>query len=349
MGELQSDGRGCPKFGSGADRWGPLPVRLACSQIRVRLSPARTIGWLAFMVIGFWLPGGGTEAWSQTARQVPPTALASEDFPESAAPRSSMEDADPAAVTSPPLEPGEFNLLRLMFKGGPLMIPILLMSVLVVTLAIERSFSLRQRKVLPRRLVAELGKLAESPQGFDPRGAYRICQRHPSAAATVIRAMLLKVGRPQSEVEHAVAEVSEREASRLYGNVRWLNLAAAVTPLMGLFGTVWGMIRAFFDTTQLQAGQNKADFLAEGIYVALVTTLGGLAVAIPAAILSHYFEGRIQSLFFQIDELLFNLLPQVERFEGRLRVSQRSLTETSEVPPPSPAHTGGPHAPARTP
>jgi biopolymer transport protein ExbB len=59
--------------------------------------------------------------------------------------------------------------------------------------------------------------------------------------------------------------------------------------------------------------------------VALVTTLGGLAVAIPAAILAHYFEGRIQELFHQIDELLFNLLPQIERYEGRLRVSHQSL------------------------
>jgi biopolymer transport protein ExbB len=111
----------------------------------------------------------------------------------------------------------------------------------------------------------------------------------------------------------------------LYANVRWLSLAAAVAPLLGLLGTVWGMIVAFHQTTQLETGQNKADFLAEGIYVALVTTLGGLAVAIPAAILAHYFEGRIQALFHQTDELLFNLLPQIERYEGRLRVSHQSL------------------------
>jgi biopolymer transport protein ExbB len=85
------------------------------------------------------------------------------------------------------------------------------------------------------------------------------------------------------------------------------------------------MIQAFFQTTQLTAGQNKSIYLAEGIYVALVTTLGGLAVAIPAAIFSHYFEGRIQTLFYQIDELLFNLMPQIERFEGRLRMSKRDF------------------------
>jgi biopolymer transport protein ExbB len=134
--------------------------------------------------------------------------------------------------------------------------------------------------------------------------------------------MLLKVGRPHSEVEHSVAEASEREAAKLYANVRWLNLAAAITPLMGLLGTVWGMIRAFHDTTQLAPGQNKADYLAEGIYVALVTTLGGLMVAIPAAIFAHYFEGKIQATFLRIDEMLFNLMPQVERFEGKVRFGQ---------------------------
>jgi biopolymer transport protein ExbB len=145
--------------------------------------------------------------------------------------------------------------------------------------------------------------------------------------------MLLKIGRPHSEVEHAVAEASEREAERLYGSVRWLNLIAAVAPLTGLLGTVWGMIRAFYDTTHLAAGQNKAEFLAQGIYVALVTTLGGLAVAIPAAVCAHYFEGRVIKLFHEIDELLFNLMPQVERYEGRMRVTPHTLSGGDDALP----------------
>ena len=211
------------------------------------------------------------------------------------------------------------NLLQLILQGGWLMVPIVLMSALVITIAIERFIGMRRARVLPRELVAELGKLG-GPQGaFDPRMAYRLCQQYPSAAASVVRRMLLKVGRPHSEVEHTVTEASQREAERMHGNVRWLTMAAAVTPLLGLFGTVWGMIRAFHDMTQLLPGQDKAEFLGKGIYVALVTTVSGLAVAIPAAILSHYFEGRIQFLFHQIDELIFSLMPQIERFEGRVR------------------------------
>jgi biopolymer transport protein ExbB len=212
------------------------------------------------------------------------------------------------------------------------MVPIFLMSLLVVTFVIERFIALSRERVIPDALVTELGQTGGGQGAFDPRQAYRTCQRFPSSASTVIRAMLLKVGRPHSEVEHAVAEASEREAERIYANVRWLNLAAAVTPLMGLLGTVWGMIRAFHDTTQLAPGQNKADYLAEGIYVALVTTLGGLSVAIPAAIFAHYFEGKITRLFHEIDELLFNLMPQVERYEGRVRFSQKMGEGKSDAP-----------------
>ena len=212
------------------------------------------------------------------------------------------------------------------------MIPIGLCSVVGLMVVMERCLALRRRRIMPRELMEGLADLGAVPGVMDPRAAYRLCQQHPSSAAVVIRAMLLKVGRPQSEVEHAVAEASEREAERLYSNVRWLTLIAAVAPLLGLLGTVWGMIHAFFDTTQLPVGTNKAEYLAHGIYVALVTTLGGLSVAIPATIFAHYFEGRIQRLFHEIDELLFNLLPQVERFEGRLRVTPHSLGGTADLP-----------------
>ncbi len=275
-------------------------------------------------------------------------------------PASEPGEPLPEAASQPDRQeiPG-INFFALLIKGGVFIVPILLMSMLVVTFAIERALGLRKDKILPDELVLHLGELGRSPAGFDPRQAYRLCQRIPSAASNVIRAMLLKVGRPHSEVEHAVSEASEREAERIYANVRWLNLAAVVTPLMGLLGTVWGMIRAFHDTTQLAPGQNKADYLAEGIYVALVTTLAGLSVAIPAAILSHYFEGRITKAFHQIDELLFNLLPQIERYEGRVRFGQgngskaagtsRGKTDAAardELPDPKPPPA--PASPART-
>jgi biopolymer transport protein ExbB len=211
------------------------------------------------------------------------------------------------------------NFLSLLVRGGWMMIPIGLMSVLVVTVALERLFALRKGRIMPKRLVRGLQELSSRDSTLDPVAAFKLCQRYPSPAASVIKTMLLKIGRPHSEIEHAVAEASQREADYLYANVRWLNMATAVTPLMGLLGTVWGMIEAFHATTQLVPGQDRAEQLAEGIYIALVTTLAGLMVAIPSAVFAHYYEGKITAAFRKLDELLFELLAQVERFEGQAR------------------------------
>lgn len=280
-------------------------------------------------------------AWSQE----PAGPSAAPESP-SAVPADPVETKServvPVAPADDPFKEGfnAMNFFVLLYMGGVFMVPIGFMSLLAVAVMIERSLALRRSKVVPPELIEALGQLGGSQGGFDPRKAYRICQQYPSSAANVIRAMLLKVGRPQSEVEHTVAEVSEREASRLYANVRYLNLATAVTPLIGLLGTVWGMIIAFHQTTTLQPGQNKANELANGIYVALVTTLGGLLVAIPASMFAHYFEGRIQSLFHHIDEMLFNLMPQIERFEGRMRfgrpVSESEPSANGEAEPAAP-------------
>jgi biopolymer transport protein ExbB len=282
---------------------------------------------------------------------LPPEEVAAE-------PNAPRQEDRSLETSSPAIEPDEdaaarlenegINIFQLLVSGGYFMLPILFMSLVVVTFAIERSLGLRHSRVLPPELVNALGQLGERPGGFDPRQAYRICQQFPSTASTIVRTMLLKIGRPHSEVEHSVAEASEREAARLYSNVRWLNLAATVTPLLGLLGTVWGLIRAFHDTTQLAPGWNKAEYLAEGIYIALVTTLSGLVVAIPAAILAHLFEGRIQTLFYQIDELLFSLMPQIERFEGRLRFGRQAGQgnggdgDTSLEPPPVQSQVSAP-------
>jgi len=236
------------------------------------------------------------------------------------------QNAEAPKDASQPKVQKQINLLQLLMDGGYLMLPIAAMSLLVVTFGVERSLGLRRGKILPPELVGGLGGLAGQKGGLDPRKAYKLCQQYPSAAADVIKTMLLKIGRPHSEVEHAVSEANDREAARLYSNVRWLSLAAAVSPLLGLLGTVWGMIQAFFATANLPTGANKAQSLADGIYVALVTTFAGLAVAIPAAVLAHVFEGRIQSLFRELDEMLLGLMPQMERFEGRLRVSKDQMS-----------------------
>jgi biopolymer transport protein ExbB len=244
-------------------------------------------------------------------------------------------DGEAATPDEQPSDTAEsINLLDLLVRGGWLMVPIGIVSIVVVALGIERAIALRRGRVLPEELVAALGRYSANDGTFDPKRVYRLCQEFPSSAANVIRSMLAKLGRPHSEVEHAVHEAAQREAGRLYTNVRTLNLAAGIAPLLGLLGTVWGMIQAFFVTANMPVGANKAEALAEGIYVALVTTFAGLSVAIPAAILSHVFEGRIESLLRRVEELVAAILPQVERYEGTVRLhTEQFASDDAEVLP----------------
>ncbi|MBL9093193.1 MAG: MotA/TolQ/ExbB proton channel family protein [Planctomycetaceae bacterium] len=255
------------------------------------------------------------------------------------------ENAKAAEVVAPPKSTPAINLWQLAIDGGILMIPIVGCSVFVVCFAFERWFGLRRRKLMPPALVRELGELARRQGGVDPRAAYRACMRYPSTASTVIRAVLLKIGRPHAELEQTLREVNEREAAKLYRNVRPIELQISVAPLLGLLGTVQGMIMAFFVTANSTVQVNRAEQLAQGIYVALVTTFAGLCVAIPAAVLAHYFEGRIQKLFSDLDEFVLGMLPQWERFEGKLRVNRATLAgETEHTTTAEPAESAGERA-----
>ena len=122
------------------------------------------------------------------------------------------------------------TLWQLFLAGGILMWPIVAMSLVVVTFGIERVFALRQRKFVPPELARGLAGLEEGR--FDPRLAYRLCSDHPSVAGRVVQALLEKTGRPLPEMERAVEVEKEREASRLYANVRPITLAVTVTPLL---------------------------------------------------------------------------------------------------------------------
>lgn len=283
-----------------------------------------------YRILGYALLLAGVAVVLQSGSR---SRLAAQEDAGRNAPATSEPPAESPSGSTQARSITEMNFFSLLMLGGFIMYPIGVVSLIAVTCAIERFINLRRSRVIPDELLKGLAQLGNSSEGFDPRKAYRLCQKHPSAASKVVRAMLLKVGRPHGEIEHAVAEASQREADRMYANVRWLNLATSVAPLLGLLGTVWGIIDAFYGMTHLAPGLNRAVQLAGGIYTALVTTLGGLIVAIPAAIVAHMLEGKIQRLFHDIDELVFDLLAQVERFEGRVRFSRPSSdTDSSHEP-----------------
>lgn len=210
-------------------------------------------------------------------------------------------------------------------QGGIFMIPIAICSIVVVAFGIERRTGLRKSRIMPQRLLIALQQLNQENIGIDPRQAYEVCQKHRSPLANVIQAAILKVGRPHSELEKAVEDAVSREADEMAQNIRPINVSASIAPLIGLLGTVQGMIMAFMViSTTTATGSAKGAELAQGIYTALVTTFAGLCVAIPAIILANMLEGRIERLLRGMEDVFNEILPLFERFEGKWRVIRKS-------------------------
>lgn len=296
----------------------------------------RNARWQAFIVIaGILALFAALDASMLKAQEGPVPIEASEiqavmnDEPEAASPLTSS--------------PSGIDLLTLITRGGVFMIPIGVMSLMVVALAVERLLNLRRHKIIPRLLVEDLDELTDPIDRFSPTAAFQSCRDQPSPASRVISAMLMRTGQPLADIERAATETIEREADRYASPVRWLTLAAAATPLMGLLGTVWGMIVAFHESTTLTPDRSRSEQLSEGIYTALVTTLAGLIVAIPAAILALYLENRLGKLFHRVQELAFKVAPGLVRFAGQRRMGSDGALHpmdgpapTSDVPQPPP-------------
>jgi len=237
-----------------------------------------------------------------------------------------------AAAASPAVNEYGMSLKQAWGYGGWIMWVLAAISVFALAMVFYFMAVLRTNVVTPRELMVDLLARIRSNDINEVR---RLCERHPCPLASVVLSMLDCLRNvPQCDVSllrGAAESEGARQADAIQGQTEFLLDVATIAPLLGLLGTVGGMIQAFFETVHLQPGANRADYLAEGIYKALVTTFAGLSIAIPAALLAHMFEGRIQRLFRELDEFILTLLPQLERFEGRLRGNHETI-DVAEYP-----------------
>ena len=209
------------------------------------------------------------------------------------------------------------SLWDMLWAGGPLLLPIVLCSFLLLLVVFERSLSLRRNRVLPR-LFAERFLLQISEGALDRAGALDRCEVNDSHVARVFAAALRKWGKPAVEVEQAVLDEGERAANQMRRFLRMINGVATVSPLLGLLGTVWGMMEAF-EAIAGSSAMGRPELLADGIGGALFSTAAGLSVAIPALVLYLGFVGRVDTLVMEIDRLgqdLVNLI-SAEALEER--------------------------------
>lgn len=198
------------------------------------------------------------------------------------------------------------DLWDIIQDGGLLMIPLAVCSLMLVTLIFERTISLRRGRIIPRPFVR---RFLEQIRGgeLDREGALELCEENGSPVATVFAGAVRKWGRPGVEVEQAIIDSGERATNGLRRYLRIFNGIATISPLLGLLGTVVGMIRAF-NAIATSDAMGRPELLANGISQALLTTAAGLSVAIPALIFYMYFVSRVDRLIIDIDALAQQLV-----------------------------------------
>lgn len=208
---------------------------------------------------------------------------------------------DAAAPTVVKKTTPRITFLQLLHKGGlQFMIPIGLCSLLGLTIIIERLFALRRSVVLPKTFLPGL-KGVFRHDDKDRQGGLDYCFADNSPLSRVVSAGIRKLHKSEEAVENAIEDAGALEIDKLRRHLHLLYGVSVVTPMLGLLGTVWGMIEAF--QVASIAGLGKAESLATGIYQALVTTFAGLVVAIPVLVLYYYFLGKIDQMAHEINDV----------------------------------------------
>lgn len=287
-------------------------TRQAPTAIGSATVPLRLIGFAAVLA-GLW------SGQSRLVAQYPPGSLPSGaagayggpaqlgNLPNGAA---SMPGVQPngAAVGSPGTPPAAdaapaqipmTSLFGAIREGGFMMYPIIGCSFALMVFVCERILFLRRTRVLPRSFVRGIIEQLEQQQ-LDRDEALALCEENGSPIAQLFQAALKRYGKPSVEIEQSVLDAGERVTNSMRSYLRLFSTISNVTPLLGLLGTVLGMIEAFNSIAQTGA-MGRPELLAGGIGQALLTTAAGLFVAIPAYTAYAFFLARADKLIIEMD------------------------------------------------
>ncbi|MCK5640481.1 MAG: MotA/TolQ/ExbB proton channel family protein [Gammaproteobacteria bacterium] len=194
-------------------------------------------------------------------------------------------------------------MYELIITGGWLMVPIVLCSIVSLGITVERFWTLRQEKVAPRHLLAQIWHLQKNKQ----LDAERISiLRKSSPLGRVLAAGLFNMNHAREVMKESIEDTGRQVVQELERYLNTLGTIASITPLLGLLGTVIGMIKVFAAITS--HGVGDAGVLAGGISEALLTTAAGLSVAIPSLMFYRYFRGRVDSLVLKMEEEALKLV-----------------------------------------
>jgi biopolymer transport protein ExbB len=204
------------------------------------------------------------------------------------------------------------TLLKLFRDGGPVMYPLLGLSLVGLIFIIERWFALSQAKTNVNEFLAKIRKALIVNRSV--KQATKVCEDFSGPVASIMKAGLLKFGHPRDEVEKTIENAALFEIGRFEKNMVWLATVANVAPLMGFLGTVAGMINSF--EALAEAGLSNPGLVASGISEALITTAAGLAIAIPVQLAYNFFMNKINRFVRDVEtstNMLLETFSEMER------------------------------------
>ncbi|MEM8882998.1 MAG: MotA/TolQ/ExbB proton channel family protein [Planctomycetota bacterium] len=194
--------------------------------------------------------------------------------------------------------------------GGPIGFVILFMSFISLALIIEHVVNIKRDKIVPPQLIDEIEGMFDNEEYQE---ALELCEAEPNYLTNILAAGLPKINAGFETMKASMDEAAEEEAVKLQQKIGYLSLIGNIAPMMGLFGTVSGMIKAFETIAKLGSAVSPSD-LAGGISQALVTTFLGLFVAIPTMIAYFLFRNKVIRLSIEIHAIADDL---VDRFRGK--------------------------------
>jgi len=214
--------------------------------------------------------------------------------------QTTAEEALPVLsdVSAQTAEKASMNFLDMTIKGGPLMIPLVLLSILAVYIFIER---LRVINIASKDDPTFMSRIKDYIFEGKTESAIKLCRQTKNPSARMIEKGISRIGRPMNDVQVAIENVGNIEVAKLEKGLTILASVAGGAPMIGFLGTVTGMVRAFFDMAN--AGTNvDIIVLSSGIYEAMITTVGGLLVGIPAYFAYNYLVSRVGKIVNNMED-----------------------------------------------
>jgi biopolymer transport protein ExbB len=204
------------------------------------------------------------------------------------------------------------GIWEMIMQGGIVMIPLLLLSIIGLTVFIERALFLRRRRIFKPEIVFLVNSM-KHPSDIED-GLDRLKGKN-GPFVNVVRTGLEKRDQPKEEIKESIIEQGRQEARSMEKGLVVLETVAGIAPLLGLLGTVLGMIRVFQVISEQGLGQTQS--LSGGISQALITTVVGLSIAIPALVAYNYFTHKVEDLILEIEKYSSQLLTQLDIFKKR--------------------------------